>query len=53
MTGLRSESFKPTMLPFFSGDRAVAVLGQAGVLQPRLLDGQRQDNIRFSFGVTF
>ena len=39
--------------PIFSGDRAVAVLGQAGVLQPRFLDAQRQDNIRFSFGVTF
>jgi hypothetical protein len=39
--------------PIFSGDRAVAVLGQGGVLQPRFLDAQRQDNIRFSFGVTF
>ena len=39
--------------PIFLGDRSVAVLGQAGVLQPRLLEGQRQDNIRFTFGVTF
>jgi len=39
--------------PIFLGDRAVAVLNAAGVLQPRVLDSQRQDNIRFSFGVSF
>ena len=39
--------------PIFLGDRAVAVLSQAGVLQPRVLDGQRQDNVRFTFGVNF
>jgi len=39
--------------PIFLGDRAVAVLSQAGVLQPRVLDGQRQDNLRFTFGVSF
>ena len=39
--------------PVFLSDRSVAVLGQAGVLQPVRLDGQREDNIRFSFGVTF
>jgi opacity protein-like surface antigen len=39
--------------PVFLGDRTVAVLGATGVLQPRTLDGQRQDNLRFSFGVSF
>jgi hypothetical protein len=39
--------------PIFLGDRAVAVLGAAGVLQPRVLSSQRQDNVRFTFGVTF
>jgi opacity protein-like surface antigen len=39
--------------PVFLGDRAISVLGQAGVLQPVTLEGQRQDNVRFSFGVTF
>jgi opacity protein-like surface antigen len=39
--------------PVFLGDRAVSVLGQAGVLQPVVLEGQRQDNIRLSFGISF
>src|SRR5262245_28702011 len=39
--------------PIFIGDRAVAVLAPSGVLQPRVLSGDRQDNIRFTFGVTF
>jgi len=39
--------------PIFLGDRAVAVLGAAGILQPRVLTSQRQDNVRFTFGVTF
>jgi len=39
--------------PIFLGDRSVAVLSSAGVLQPRVLEGKRQDNVRFAFGVTF
>src|SRR5262245_31191722 len=39
--------------PIFLGDRAVRVLGQAGALVTTDLTGQRQDNVRFSFGVTF
>ena len=39
--------------PIFLGDRAISVLGQAGALQTTELDGQRQDHVRFSFGVTF
>jgi hypothetical protein len=39
--------------PIFLRDRTVQVLGNNGVIQPSTLDGQRQDNFRFSFGVTF
>jgi len=39
--------------PIFLGDRSLLVLGQAGVLRQVELSGQRQDNLRFSFGVTF
>ena len=39
--------------PIFLRDRTVDVLGSAGAIQPTTLEGQRQDNFRFSFGVTF
>ena len=39
--------------PVFLRDRTVNVLGGTGVLAPTTLDGQRQDNWRFSFGVVF
>jgi opacity protein-like surface antigen len=39
--------------PIFLGDRSVAVLGTAGALLPVTLEGQRQDNFRFSFGIVF
>lgn len=39
--------------PVFLRDRTVQVLGSSGVIQPSTLEGQRQDNFRFSFGVTF
>jgi len=39
--------------PIFMGDRSVAVLVPGNVFVPRVFEGQRQDNIRFSFGVTF
>jgi len=39
--------------PIFLGDRAVTVLGAAGALQSVELEGQRQDQVRFSFGVSF
>lgn len=40
-------------LPVFLRDRTVDVLGSNGVIQPSTLNGQRQDNFRFSFGITF
>lgn len=39
--------------PVFLRDRTVNVLGSAGAIEPTTLDGQRQDNIRFSFGFVF
>jgi hypothetical protein len=39
--------------PVFLRDRTVQVLGSNGVIQPSTLNGQRQDNFRFSFGVVF
>jgi opacity protein-like surface antigen len=39
--------------PVFFDDHAITVLGTPGVLRPAFLDGKRQDNFRFSFGVTF
>jgi len=39
--------------PIFLGDRSMQVLGQAGAIRNVELEGQRQDHVRFSFGVTF
>ena len=39
--------------PVFFDDDAITVLGTPGVLRTGFLDGKRQDNFRFSFGVTF
>ncbi|MGE0130781.1 MAG: outer membrane protein [Blastocatellales bacterium] len=39
--------------PVFFRDRTINVLGSAGVIVPLTLDGQRQDNLRFSAGVVF
>ena len=45
--------FQVDYSPIFLGDRGVNVLGQAGIIQPLQLDGQRQDNVRISFGIIF
>jgi opacity protein-like surface antigen len=39
--------------PIFLGDRGITTLGRTGALQTTELEGQRQDHVRFSFGVTF
>jgi opacity protein-like surface antigen len=39
--------------PIFLQDRSVNVLNGAGLIQPQRLIGQRQDNLRLSFGVVF
>jgi len=45
--------FQMDYAPIFLGDRAVSVFGQTGALRTVELEGQRQDHVRFSFGVTF
>jgi len=45
--------FQVDWAPIFLRDRNVDVLGGSGVIEPTTLEGQRQDNFRFSFGVTF
>ncbi|HVG35289.1 MAG TPA: outer membrane beta-barrel protein [Pyrinomonadaceae bacterium] len=39
--------------PVFLRDRSINVLGGAGAVLPQTLEGQREDNIRLSFGVVF
>ena len=39
--------------PVFFRDRSVQVLTQTGALVPGTIEGQRADNLRFSFGVVF
>lgn len=45
--------FQMDWAPVFYRDRNVDVLGSSGVIEPTTLNGQRQDNFRFSVGVTF
>ncbi|HZI51616.1 MAG TPA: hypothetical protein VFE29_07315 [Terriglobia bacterium] len=45
--------FQMDWAPIFLRDRTVDVLGSSGVIQPTTLNGQRQDNFRFSVGVAF
>lgn len=39
--------------PVFLRDRTLSVLGSTGAIQNFTLEGQRQDNLRFSFGIVF
>jgi hypothetical protein len=50
---LKVRLFQVDYAPIFLGDRAIRVLGNAGAIQTLELQGQRQDHLRFSFGVTF
>lgn len=45
--------FQVDWAPIFLRDRSVNVLGGVGAIQPVTLEGQRQDNVRFSVGVIF
>jgi len=40
-------------VPVFLRDKSVQILGAAGAIEPVNLEGQRQDNVRFSFGFVF
>jgi opacity protein-like surface antigen len=39
--------------PIFLRDQSFNTLSQAGVIQPFTLNGQRMDNVRFTFGIVF
>jgi hypothetical protein len=39
--------------PVFLRDRSIEILGGTGAIQPGTLEKQRQDNVRFSFGLVF
>ena len=39
--------------PVFFRDRSIEILSDTGAIQPAKLTKQRQDNVRFSFGVVF
>jgi opacity protein-like surface antigen len=39
--------------PVFLRDRTINILGNAGAIVPFTLEGQRQDNLRFSIGIVF
>jgi opacity protein-like surface antigen len=45
--------FQVDYTPIFLRDRSIRVLGGAGAIQPVTLESQRQDNVRFSFGLVF
>ncbi len=49
----RIRLFQVDYLPVFLRDHSVDVLGANGVIQPSTLNGQRQDNFRFSVGLVF
>lgn len=46
-------AFQVDYAPVFLSDRSVNVLSSAGALVPLTLEGQRQDNVRFSVGLVF
>jgi opacity protein-like surface antigen len=46
-------AFQVDYMPVFLRDRSVDVLGSSGAIVPLTLEGQRQDNIRFSVGIVF
>ena len=45
--------FQVDYTPVFLSDQSVRTLTQSGAIQPFTLNGQRMDNVRFSFGVVF
>ena len=50
---LKVRIFQVDWAPVFLKDRTVDVLGSSGIIQPATLNGQRQDNWRFSVGLAF
>jgi hypothetical protein len=45
--------FQIDYAPIFLSDQSINALTRAGAIEPFTLNGQRMDNVRFSFGVVF
>ena len=45
--------FQIDYVPVFLSDNSFRTLTQAGAIEPFTLNGQRMDNVRFSFGIVF
>jgi opacity protein-like surface antigen len=51
--GWKVRLFQVDYAPVFLSDQSINILTQAGAIQPFALNGQRMDNVRFSFGIVF
>jgi opacity protein-like surface antigen len=50
---LKLRVFQVDYTPVFLSNQSIRTLTQAGAIEPFTLNGQRMDNIRFTFGVVF
>jgi opacity protein-like surface antigen len=50
---LKVRLFQVDYAPVFLSDQSFRTLTQAGAIEPFTLNGQRMDNVRFSFGIVF
>src|SRR5262249_8600837 len=50
---LKVRLFQIDYAPVFLSDQSFRTLTQAGAIEPFTLNGQRMDNVRFSFGIVF
>jgi opacity protein-like surface antigen len=50
---LKVRVFQVDYAPVFLSDQSIQRLTDAGALEPFTLNGQRMDNVRFSFGIVF
>jgi len=51
--GLKLRVFQIDYTPIFLNDQSINALTRAGAIEPFTLNGQRMDNVRFSFGIVF
>ena len=50
---LKVRLFQVDYAPVFLSNQSINILTQAGAIEPFALNGQRMDNVRFSFGIVF
>ncbi len=51
--GLKLRVFQFDYAPVFLSNQSINTLSQAGAIEPVVLNGQRMDNYRFTFGIVF